>query len=95
MGDGWNAIQCKGFGACVFSSIVNNINESTTACWGKQSCQRLQTLSGVTFYGADIRGFLGLAWTNNVNRSNSVIGCESEGSCYGINITSNLSLFRM
>ena len=77
-------ILCDGLGSCFGSTIINNNLDSTTACHGKRSCQNLVSLSGTTIYPADVRGYLGLAWTEKIENITTVIGCGSEAACYGI-----------
>ena len=90
-------IYCEGLGSCFKSSLIHNhVNPSlggATQCHGKRSCQNAQFLTGNAVYSADIRGYLGLAWSEKVfNLSNSNgwghLGCFGEASCYKIKMIS-------
>ena len=75
-------ISCFGLGSCVGSSITNIGNGTdlkTTRCWARRACQNSPYFYGTVQYAAPIRGYLGLAWADNINTE--VLDCYGEASC--------------
>ena len=78
-------LNCYGVGSCLGASI-NNIGKDddskSTSCSAARACQYVSTFDGTVEYESDIRGFLGLAWTQDILVEQ--LNCLGEAACYQV-----------